>query len=108
MAQDYIEAANRWLTGDFDPETKGKIIELRNNDPAGFEDAFYKNLEFGTGGLRGLMGVGTNRMNKYTVGMATRTARLHIRQHSPYARAQLFHPQDGGCRRSDGDGVAQS
>ena len=71
MAQDYIEAANRWLTGDFDPETKGKIIELRNNDPAGFEDAFYKNLEFGTGGLRGLMGVGTNRMNKYTVGMAT-------------------------------------
>ena len=48
-----------------------KILLSCNNDPAGFEDAFYKNLEFGTGGLRGIMGVGTNRMNKYTVGMAT-------------------------------------
>lgn len=71
MSQNYIDVANKWLTGDFDPETKGKIIELRNEDPAGFEDAFYKNLEFGTGGLRGIMGVGTNRMNKYTVGMAS-------------------------------------
>lgn len=48
-----------------------QVLELRNSDPAGFEDAFYKNLEFGTGGLRGIMGVGTNRMNRYTVGMAT-------------------------------------
>ena len=71
MAQDYNENARKWLEGDFDPETKMKVLELRNNDPAGFEDAFYKNLEFGTGGLRGIMGVGTNRMNKYTVGMAT-------------------------------------
>ena len=69
--KDYNEVAQSWLTGDFDPETKCKIMELKNNDPAGFEDAFYKNLEFGTGGLRGIMGVGTNRMNKYTVGMAT-------------------------------------
>ena len=71
MAKDFRDVAQSWLNGDFDPETKGKIIELRNNDPAGFEDAFYRNLEFGTGGLRGIMGVGTNRMNKYTVGMAT-------------------------------------
>jgi len=63
--------AQSWLEGDFDQETKMKVLELRNNDPAGFEDAFYKDLEFGTGGLRGIMGVGTNRMNKYTVGMAT-------------------------------------
>ncbi|MBQ3820056.1 MAG: phospho-sugar mutase, partial [Bacteroidales bacterium] len=48
-----------------------QVLKLRAEDPAGFEDAFYKNLEFGTGGLRGIMGVGTNRMNKYTVGMAT-------------------------------------
>ena len=68
---DYLDNVQKWLMGDFDPETKTKIIELRNEDPAGLEDAFYKNLEFGTGGLRGLMGVGTNRMNKYTVGMAT-------------------------------------
>ncbi|MCQ2182191.1 MAG: phospho-sugar mutase [Bacteroidales bacterium] len=63
--------AQSWLEGDFDQETKMKVLELRNSDPAGFEDAFYKNLEFGTGGLRGIMGVGTNRMNRYTVGMAT-------------------------------------
>ena len=67
----YIDVANSWLTGDFDPQTKCQIIELRNSDPAGFEDAFYRHLEFGTGGLRGIMGVGTNRMNRYTVGMAT-------------------------------------
>ena len=71
MAQDYNEIARKWLEGDFDPETKMKVLELRNNDPVGFEDAFYRTLEFGTGGLRGLMGVGTNRMNRYTVGMAT-------------------------------------
>ncbi|MBO4670794.1 MAG: phospho-sugar mutase [Bacteroidales bacterium] len=63
--------AQSWLDGDFDQATKMQILKLRNEDPAGFEDAFYKNLEFGTGGLRGIMGVGTNRMNKYTVGMAT-------------------------------------
>jgi len=68
---DFIQNAQKWLDGDFDQATKMQILELRNSDPAGFEDAFYKNLEFGTGGLRGLMGVGTNRMNKYTVGMAT-------------------------------------
>ena len=78
---DYISRANAWLTGDFDPETKGKIIELRNEDPAAFEDAFYKNLEFGTGGLRGIMGVGTNRMNKYTVGMATQGLANYILAH---------------------------
>lgn len=79
--ESYIERANAWLTGDFDPETKSKIIELRNSDPAAFEDAFYKNLEFGTGGLRGIMGVGTNRMNKYTVGMATQGLANYILGH---------------------------
>ena len=69
--KDYREVAAGWLEGDFDARTKEQIIELRDSDPAGFEDAFYRNLEFGTGGLRGIMGVGTNRMNKYTVGMAT-------------------------------------
>ena len=69
--RDFNEAAKSWIEGNFDPETKCKVIKLRNSDPAAFEDAFYRNLEFGTGGLRGVMGVGTNRMNKYTVGMAT-------------------------------------
>ena len=73
--------AQSWLDGDFDQETKMKVLQLRNSDPAGFEDAFYKNLEFGTGGLRGIMGVGTNRMNKYTVGMATQGLANYILSH---------------------------
>ena len=81
MARDFKEAAAKWLEGNFDPETKMKVIELRNNDPVGFEDAFYKDLEFGTGGLRGIMGVGTNRMNKYTVGMATQGLANYILKH---------------------------
>ena len=78
---DFRQVAQNWLDGDFDQQTKMQIIELRNNDPAGFEDAFYKNLEFGTGGLRGIMGVGTNRMNKYTVGMATQGLANYILKH---------------------------
>ena len=73
--------AQQWLDGDYDQETKIKIIQLRNSDPAAFEDAFYKNLEFGTGGLRGIMGVGTNRMNRYTVGMATQGLANYILSH---------------------------
>ena len=82
MAQDYIAIAASWLAGDFDEETKSKILELKNSDPAGLEDAFYKNLEFGTGGLRGVMGVGTNRMNRYTVGMATQGLANYILKHA--------------------------
>ncbi len=61
----------KWLTGNYDEETKNGILALQKNDPDGLEDAFYQNLEFGTGGLRGIMGIGTNRINKYTIGMAT-------------------------------------
>ena len=66
-----LERANKWLEGNYDPETKKKVQELINSQSAELVDAFYRDLEFGTGGLRGIMGVGTNRMNKYTVGMAT-------------------------------------
>ena len=83
MERDFRAVADSWLHGNYDPETKGKILELKNNDPAGFEDAFYKNLEFGTGGLRGIMGVGTNRMNKYTVGMATQGLANYIKKNVP-------------------------
>ncbi|QES90790.1 phospho-sugar mutase [Rhizosphaericola mali] len=60
-----------WLSGSYDQDTKNEITKLQESAPDDLVDAFYKDLEFGTGGLRGLMGVGTNRMNKYTVGMAT-------------------------------------
>ena len=79
--KEYEKIAQSWLDGDFDQHTKMQILALRAEDPAGFEDAFYKNLEFGTGGLRGIMGVGTNRMNKYTVGMATQGLANYILKH---------------------------
>lgn len=60
-----------WMSEKFDFETREKVKYLLNNDPKELIDAFYKDLEFGTGGLRGIMGVGTNRMNTYTVAMAT-------------------------------------
>ena len=60
-----------WLDGNYDAATKETIKKLQEENPTELGDAFYKNLEFGTGGLRGIMGVGTNRINQYTVGMAT-------------------------------------
>ncbi|MCD4731068.1 MAG: phospho-sugar mutase [Bacteroidales bacterium] len=69
--ENILKRANSWLEGNYDSETKKEIRDLIANNPKEVTDAFYKNLEFGTGGLRGIMGAGTNRMNKYTVGMAT-------------------------------------
>ncbi len=66
------QKAESWLSSkNLDDSSRQEISRLQKEDPTGFIDAFYKDLEFGTGGLRGIMGVGTNRMNKYTVGMAT-------------------------------------
>ncbi|MEN8248220.1 MAG: phospho-sugar mutase [Bacteroidota bacterium] len=66
-----LEKAKFWLSQNIDQEIKDQIQHLIDNDPAELEESFYQDLEFGTGGLRGIMGVGSNRMNKYTVGMAT-------------------------------------
>ncbi len=65
------EKINLWVNGNYDQATKDAIIALQAGNPDELADAFYRNLEFGTGGLRGIMGVGTNRINKYTIGMAT-------------------------------------
>ncbi len=75
----YKEVAQSWLDGNFDAETKAEVKHLMETDQVALEDAFYRNLEFGTGGLRGTMGVGTNRMNKYTVGMATQGLANYIK-----------------------------
>ncbi|HMU46969.1 MAG TPA: phospho-sugar mutase [Chitinophagaceae bacterium] len=69
-----------WLNGKYDQDTKDEIVRLQKENPSELADAFYRNLEFGTGGLRGLMGVGTNRMNKYTVGMATQGYANYLKQ----------------------------
>ncbi|MBK9484964.1 MAG: phospho-sugar mutase [Chitinophagaceae bacterium] len=71
---------DKWLSGNYDQAVKDEIMALQKSDPASLEDAFYKNLEFGTGGLRGIMGIGTNRMNKYTVGMATQGYANYLKQ----------------------------
>lgn len=77
------EKINVWLNGNYDAETKSIIQHLQTENPADLEDSFYRNLEFGTGGLRGLMGVGTNRMNKYTVGMATQGMANYLKKTYP-------------------------
>ena len=59
-----------WLNGNYDEDTRSEILHMMDQDPAVLADAFYRNLEFGTGGLRGIMGVGTNRINRHTIGMA--------------------------------------
>ena len=66
-----MDRANAWLNGDYDEATKQEIRLMIENNPTELVESFYKDLEFGTGGLRGIMGAGTNRMNIYTVGAAT-------------------------------------
>ncbi len=79
MEKTYKEVAQSWLEGNYDEETKAEIRQLMK-DPAALEDAFYRNLEFGTAGLRGVMGVGPNRMNKYVVAMATQGLANYIKK----------------------------
>jgi phosphoglucomutase len=74
------EKVNTWLNGNYDQSTKDEIIRLQKDNPAELTESFYRNLEFGTGGLRGIMGVGTNRMNRYTVGMATQGFANYMKQ----------------------------
>lgn len=71
MLKSVREKASQWLSADFDNETREKVKHLMDSNETELTECFYRDLEFGTGGLRGIMGVGTNRMNIYTVGMAT-------------------------------------
>ena len=75
-----LAKAQIWLNGNYDQDTKNEIENLINNkEYDALSDAFYKDLEFGTGGLRGIMGPGTNRVNKYTIGMATQGLCNHLK-----------------------------
>ncbi len=78
-----MKKARQWMEGGFDDETKNQVKTLMENDPKELTEAFYQDLEFGPGGLRGIMGVGTNRMNKYTVGMATQGLANYLKQSFP-------------------------
>ena len=85
---------NVWLNGNFDQQTKDEIKNLQKENPDQLADAFYKDLEFGTGGLRGIMGVGTNRMNKYTVGMATQGYANYLKQSFPNEEVKVAIAHD--------------
>ncbi len=75
-----LEQVNKWLTPTFDLQTQSEIERMMTSAPAELEDSFYKNLEFGTGGMRGVMGVGTNRINKYTLGRNTQGLSLYLKK----------------------------
>ncbi|MBZ0328307.1 MAG: phospho-sugar mutase [Altibacter sp.] len=78
-----LERVNQWLTPHFDQDTQHRIKEMIAYDPEGLEDSFYKNLEFGTGGMRGIMGLGDNRINKYTLGKNTQGLSNYLKQQFP-------------------------
>ncbi|MFM9908373.1 MAG: phospho-sugar mutase [Chitinophagaceae bacterium] len=95
-----LEKVNTWLTGSFDQETKDAVKKLQFDNETDLADAFYRNLEFGTGGLRGIMGVGTNRMNKYTVGMATQGYANYLNKTYPggIVRVAIAHDSRNNSR----------
>lgn len=78
-----MDRAEEWLGASYSSETHAEVRRLMQEDPALLEDSFYKNLEFGTGGLRGIMGVGTNRVNRYTVGMVTQGLANYVKKMGP-------------------------
>lgn len=78
-----LENAKSWLTPTFDAETQKLIKELIASNPKELTESFYKNLEFGTGGMRGVMGVGSNRMNKYTIGKNSQGLSNYLHQSFP-------------------------
>ena len=85
---------DKWLDGNFDEEVKKQIRDLQKNNPDDLADAFYRTLEFGTGGLRGIMGVGINRMNKYTVGMATQGYANYLKKSFPNEEVKVAIAHD--------------
>ena len=78
-----LEKAKLWLTDTFDDETQNTIQQWIDTNSDELEDSFYRELEFGTGGMRGIMGVGTNRLNKYTLGQATQGLANYLHQQFP-------------------------
>lgn len=93
-----LARAKKWLDGDYDEKTKQQVKYLIDNEPKELTESFYRDLEFGTGGLRGIMGVGTNRMNVYTVGMATQGLSNYLIQAFPGEEIRVAVSHD--CRNN--------
>jgi phosphomannomutase len=83
IEQSILNKVNEWLTPTFDNATQDAIKEMMTSAPKELEESFYKNLEFGTGGMRGVMGVGTNRINKYTLGKNTQGLSNYLQKSFP-------------------------
>lgn len=93
-----LDKINVWLDGNYDQATKDEIAQLQKEKPEELAEGFYKNLEFGTGGLRGIMGVGTNRINKYTIGMATQGFANYLKK--TYADGEIKVAIGHDCRNN--------
>ncbi len=96
-----LQKAQQWLDGNYDAETKAEVKRLINEDHKELVESFYKDLEFGTGGLRGIMGVGSNRMNVYTVGMATQGLANYLKKNfeGEQIRVAIGHDSRNNSRK---------
>lgn len=96
-----LQKAQQWLDGNYDAETKAEVKRLLESDHKELVESFYKDLEFGTGGLRGIMGVGSNRMNVYTVGMATQGLANYLKKNfeGEQIRVAIGHDSRNNSRK---------
>ncbi|MCF1191957.1 phospho-sugar mutase [Mangrovimonas sp. AS39] len=93
-----LDRINTWLTPSFDKETQKEIKDLMASNPKELEESFYKDLEFGTGGMRGVMGLGTNRINKYTLGKNTQGLSNYLHKSFPQGGIKVAIAYD--CRHN--------
>lgn len=98
IEQSILNKVNEWLTPTFDEATRNAIEEMMTSAPKELEESFYKNLEFGTGGMRGVMGVGTNRINKYTLGKNTQGLSDYLYKSFPNEQLKVVIAYD--CRHN--------
>ncbi|MBB1139974.1 phospho-sugar mutase [Myroides sp. WP-1] len=98
IEKEILAKAEQWLQKPFDQATQAIVQQLLEQDPVQLQDSFYKNLEFGTGGMRGIMGVGTNRINKYTLGKNTQGLSNFIKKSFPNQEVKVAINYD--CRHN--------
>ena len=98
IEQNILDKVNEWLSPTFDQKTQDEIKEMMTSSPKNLEESFYKNLEFGTGGMRGIMGVGTNRINKYTLGKNTQGLSDYLKKSFPGEQLKVAIAYD--CRHN--------
>src|SRR6218665_978085 len=98
IEKNILDKVNEWLTPAFDQKTQDEITEMMTTSPKNLEESFYKNLEFGTGGMRGIMGVGTNRINKYTLGKNTQGLSDYLKKSFPGEQLKVAIAYD--CRHN--------